>query len=295
MPEPGTLHQYLPSLTAFEFGTPAPNVVVFVGGLGDGFLTVPYVPALAVAIGRVEGWSLLQTLISSSYSGWGTGDLNRDVREISKLVLYLRSEAGGNRQKVVLVGHSTGCQDAIHYLLKEKIQEDPATHLNGAVLQAPVSDREAITEEFPDKAKLALLIDEASDRINKRKGNTLMPESAREALFNTPVSATRFHSLVTVNGDDDYFSSDLTEETLTATFGKISTPFMVLIGGKDEFVPPFVNKHDLLAKWKANSDSKYWSALSKVLKGASHNVGPDSDQGAEKDLIDTIVRFIGSI
>lgn len=295
MPEAGTLHQYCPTLTAFEFGTPAPNVVVFVGGLGDGLLTVPYVPPLSKAIAKVEGWSLLQALITSSHIGWGTGSLKRDVKELGKLLLYLRSEAGGSRKKVVLVGHSTGCQDAIHYLLDTEKQGNPATRLNGAVLQAPVSDREAISPLFPEKKELASLVKEANERISNNEGDTLMPDSVRRALFNTPVSAYRFHSLVSVNGDDDYFSSDLPEDTVAGTFGKIATPFVVLIAEKDEFVPSFVNKHDLLAKWKGVSNPKYWSPLSKILEGATHNVGPRSDAGAEKVLIETIVEFIRSI
>lgn len=41
------------------------------------------------------------------------------------------------------MGHSTGCQDTMHYLLTKHFD----TPIDGAVLQAPCSDREAISGE----------------------------------------------------------------------------------------------------------------------------------------------------
>lgn len=47
------------------------------------------------------------------------------------------------KQKIILMGHSTGCQDAMQYLLTKHHQ----TPIHGAILQAPCSDREAFAEE----------------------------------------------------------------------------------------------------------------------------------------------------
>ena len=41
------------------------------------------------------------------------------------------------------MGHSTGCQDTMQYLLTKHSD----TPINGAILQAPCSDREAFAEE----------------------------------------------------------------------------------------------------------------------------------------------------
>jgi predicted acetyltransferase len=51
------------------------NYLLFIGGLGDGFFTVPYVQQLLVLI----GWNIIEVLISSSYKGWGTGSVTRQV------------------------------------------------------------------------------------------------------------------------------------------------------------------------------------------------------------------------
>ncbi|CAH2049675.1 unnamed protein product [Thlaspi arvense] len=48
--------------------------VIFIGGLTDGFLATEYLEPLAIALDK-EKWSLVQFLLSSSYSGYGTSSL----------------------------------------------------------------------------------------------------------------------------------------------------------------------------------------------------------------------------
>lgn len=76
------------------------------GGLGDGLGTLGYLYGLSEAFGK-EGWTLVHTLLSTSYSQFGIGTLEEDAREIGQIVDYLRNERG--KQKIVLLGHSTGC------------------------------------------------------------------------------------------------------------------------------------------------------------------------------------------
>lgn len=293
---PGVLHQFVDTLSAFEFttsATPIENVVVFVGGLEDGLLTVPYVPQLAKSL--PSNWVLIQTLISSSYRGWGTGSLKRDTKEIGKLISYLRSEKGGSRKKIILMGHSTGCQDTLYYLTKYLSgNSDPLVQIDGGILQAPVSDREAFLS--PDKAEyITSLLQQSQKLIEQGKGETLLPQDARELMWNTPISAYRFWSLLSERGDDDYFSSYLDASDHSKSFGVVNKPIMILYGGKDEFVPALVDREALVASWKKSTPEKYWSPLSKVLKGAKHNVGPGSDEGAVADLIDTVKGFIEDV
>lgn len=304
-PQAGIVHEYLPRLTAFEFdgnseSGPAPNVVLFIGGLSDGLLTVPYLPRLAKSIGSINSehgeWGLIQTLISSSYDGWGTGSLERDAKELSLLVKYLRSERGGYRKNIVLMGHLTGCQDAMQYLTKlcknSDISEDIL--LDGAILQAPVSDREAVVQYMGGVNNLEPLLNICQNEyISKGKSQHVLPQ--KFSFFNTPMTAYRFNSLSSVRGDDDYFSSDLNSDDLKHSFGAVDRPLLVLFGSKDESVADFVDRESLVELWKNASNSKYWSPLSKVLKGASHNVGPTSDEGAVEDLLETVSKFILSI
>ena len=45
--------------------------------------------------------------MKSSFDGWGYSSLVQDAEEISALAKYIR---GIGREKIVLSGHSTGCQ-----------------------------------------------------------------------------------------------------------------------------------------------------------------------------------------
>lgn len=289
------IHQYYKNLTAIEFevsDTTPENFLVFVGGLCDGFLTVPYIKELASATQKDFGskWALVQALISSSYHGYGTGSLKRDAEELAKLVEYLRTKRGNSSSKVILMGHSTGCQDTMEYLTKYTTTENfkPIQRLDGGILQAPVSDSEAIT----DSKKAAPLIKLAKNYIDQGRPNELLPVEALEFFFGSPFSAYRFHSLASQHGDDDYFSSYLTSENNLKTFGQIKCPLLVLYSEKDEFVPESVDKDTLIEQWKSTTQPGIWSTHSGIIKGATHNVGSKSIAGAVEDVISRVLAFI---
>lgn len=291
------INQYYKNLTAIEFGTissPPDNFLIFIGGLGDGFLTVPYIKDIAAGLLQIEGskWNLVQALISSSYQGYGTGSLQRDTKELSKLVGFLRSKRGNKSSKVILMGHSTGCQDTIEYLSKlvRTSNFNALEALDGGILQAPVSDSESILEN--EKATEYLRL--AQDYIDQGKPNEYLPLEVLRVFFGAPFSAYRFKSLVAKNGDDDYFSSYLTDEDYQNSFGKIEVPILVLYSGADEFVPDSVNKQALIDKWKSNTKEGVWSQYSCVIGGATHNVGPKSKSGAVEDLVARVMAFIKS-
>ena len=64
------------------------KVVVFIGGLTDGFLATPYLTHLQSRI-ATAGWSLVQVLLSSSYAGYGHSSLRQDVEELDSLLHHL--------------------------------------------------------------------------------------------------------------------------------------------------------------------------------------------------------------
>ena len=146
---PGRLYRYRTSpnaLQAFESpGTDPPlsdKFCIYLGGLTDGLLACAYVDALAAECQR-RGWSLVQPVISSSYLGYGTGSLERDTGELGELVEFLVAHRGC--KDVALVGHSTGCQNAVHFMRYAPRHLRRRVRLCG--LQAPVSDREAAVLE----------------------------------------------------------------------------------------------------------------------------------------------------
>lgn len=108
-----TVHPF-PSRTrkncAYEMGnTSARNALVFIGGLKDGPHTTPYIWTVAKRLEEATqlGYSVFEIRMRSSFNGFGTSSLKKDVEDISSLVSYLR---GRGKDKIVLMGHSTGCQ-----------------------------------------------------------------------------------------------------------------------------------------------------------------------------------------
>jgi pimeloyl-ACP methyl ester carboxylesterase len=96
---------------AYELGnTSSKNALVFIGGLGDGPHTVPFIRTVAKHLqstGIELGYSVFELRLRSSFIGFGTSSLSNDVDDIAALVKYLR---GLGKEKIVLFGHSTGCQ-----------------------------------------------------------------------------------------------------------------------------------------------------------------------------------------
>nr|GMD75696.1 UPF0613 protein PB24D3.06C [Ipomoea batatas] len=208
--------------------------VIFIGGLTDGFLATEYLEPLAIALDR-EKWSLVQFLFSSSYSGYGTSSLKQDAMELDQLINYLINKE--DSEGVVLLGHSTGCQDIVHYM---RTNAACSRAVRSAILQAPVSDRE-YRATLPDTASM---IDLASKMISEGQGSELMP---REANPDAPITAYRYHSLCAYNGDDDLFSSDLSDDQLKQRLGHMcNTPCQVIFSMGDEYVPDYVDKKALV-------------------------------------------------
>ncbi|KAI0518676.1 hypothetical protein KFK09_006112 [Dendrobium nobile] len=234
---PGVLFKYGPKSVQVAFRTGDFNQqVIFLGGLTDGFLATEYVEPLAIALEN-ESWSLVQPLLSSSYTGYGTSTLEQDALELNQLIGYLINKE--NSEGVVLLGHSTGCQDIVHYM---RTNFTFSRAVRGVILQAPVSDRE-YRAMLPETAEM---IDLALSMMNEGRALELMP---RQANPDAPITAYRYHSLCAYMGDDDMFSSDLSEDQLRTILGHMSnTPCQVIFSMADEYVPEYVDKKTLVER-----------------------------------------------
>jgi alpha-beta hydrolase superfamily lysophospholipase len=211
-------------------------------------------------------------------------------------VEYFRTVKSG---KIVLMGHSTGCQDVMEYLIGSGHEQRAL--IDGAILQAPVSDREAIlmamSKEQYDKSAAA-----AQALVNEGKADEIMPSSGSGGFFGAPVNARRWLSLLSPNhdGEDDYFSSDLTDDQLNRTFGALParTPLCILYSGADEFVPPSTDKWCLLKRWigiaHKNGNGKVDTLHSSVIEGATHNLKKDPED-VVAHVCRRVVGFVGSL
>ncbi|KAL4754641.1 hypothetical protein BDW72DRAFT_213477 [Aspergillus terricola var. indicus] len=353
---PGILHHFTETLVTFEFttsATPKPHSLLFVGGLGDGLATTSYMADLAKALQSTD-WSLFTLNLTSSYSAWGLGHLDRDTDEIAQCLNYIRDYKGGkfastnnsgfkghSNGKVVLMGHSTGSQCVVHYLSKPNphtstkafdsdLQHILRTRLDGAIMQAPVSDREAIqyvlstgwmgrtssqvTAIYKELEKLA------QDEIARNPDpqfDTLLPLHMTGVIGypgNVPLSARRFLSLVSPGtpsgspGEDDLFSSDLSDESLKKTFGMIrergllGSKLMVLISGADQAMPGWVDKEALLRRWRGfvdgerkNGEEEIWHEDSGLIPGASHALSNDDQAEPRRNLVERVMRYLKGV
>lgn len=300
-PQRGILHHYAYNLTAFEFTNHpdkvAPNVLIIVAGLGDGLLNVPWIPPLAAELEAsnsdkkpAERWSVIQPVLRSSYQGWGTSSLDQDVRDLSRLVTYIRNQPG--RVKVVLGGHSTGCQDTLKYLSSD-LTGDCA--IDGGILQAGVSDVEAMNLLL-GPGELERLCNEIHDEyLTQGRENEILPPKFRKIAFNTPITAARFYSIAKSGGTEDFFSPNLTQKDHERTWAKITKPILVLPGAKDEFVAKTTDQNKLLQDWKLATKPECFSSLSHVIQGANHKIDEKSDDGAVDDIVATIIKFLESL
>ncbi|KAL1803864.1 hypothetical protein ACET3Z_032511 [Daucus carota] len=111
----GVMFKYGPKSIQVAFKTgDYKQQAIFIGGLTDGFLATDYLEPLAIALDK-EKWSLVQFLLSSSYSGYGLSSLKEDAMELDQLISYFINKE--DSEGVVLIGHSTGCQlDIVHYM-----------------------------------------------------------------------------------------------------------------------------------------------------------------------------------
>jgi pimeloyl-ACP methyl ester carboxylesterase len=233
----GRCYQYCSSpapLQAFESGPPAGSdrFLVVMGGLTDGLLPTAYTPPLAAAV-AAEGWSTVQPLLRGSYCQFGTGGLDNDVEDLSSLVSFLRDHRGAKH--IALLGHSTGCQISVRFLATDGTgaAEELRAMVVLAVLQAPVSDREAgpLAGVGPE------VITEARALADAGKGSSIISH----ALYGfIPLSAQRALDLFDRLGADDMFSSDLSESELAARLGHLGgsgAHVLLALSMKDQYVP----------------------------------------------------------
>lgn len=306
-----------------------PRHVVLVGGLTDGLLFAPYVRPLAARL-EERRWSLVQTLLSSSHTGYGCASLDQDAEELHRLACHLRAEygsqvrgeskgldleeAGNDRggstcawaacgqlnahaqpafhlllrmvaprthhscayrnylQGMVIVGHSTGCQDAVRYAQRyraapssgggsqggldaqqqagtaaagtaEGTAAAPAAHagpeaapLLGVVLQAPVSDVEC----FGMQPSTAERIERAAAMVAAGQGEDIAFRATD--IDGAPMTARRWLSLACPGGDDDMFSCSLSSTQLDGIYGPLrGLPALLLLSGADQYLAPDVD------------------------------------------------------
>jgi predicted alpha/beta hydrolase family esterase len=232
--------------------------------------------------------------------GYGTSDINQDIEEIAIAINHIRDVIRkGQPTNVVLLGQSTGCQDTLHYLAAP-VTDSLHPPVQGAVLQAPLSDRDylmaAKVSKDPERKdlfeKTMQLIATVPEEDHK---TTLLPLAWTVPLFGkAPLCISRFLDLASPSSpnaprQEDLFSHDLYESRLTETFGqvgarKILSPakpgppsILILVSESDEFVWEPTTAQDMLQRWENALASNPTHPVdlhrkSMCIKGATHDL-----------------------
>ena len=297
----GQLFLYAGGRAAFE--SPSPPIssteklsekkLILLGGLSDGLLPCPYTDMLEKAC-QDQSWSLVQPIISSSYTGFGNGSLERDCNELQELMRYLIEFRNG--KEFAIVGHSTGCQDAVYFL--ENAESSLVSRLKMVALQAPVSDREGAMQQEGYTENIA----SAEKMVQDGKGQEMVPRS----YFWAPITAKRFVDLFSIGGVDDYFSSDYTDDELAQRLQHVGThpnlhTALVAFSGSDEYIPSHVDRK-LLSKRlvdamntlcsKDGNNSKNVAELL-YLESGNHNLSKGPTDA--KTFVDRISEILNQI
>jgi len=237
-------------------------------------------------------------VLSSAYNGFGMSSLSKDAKELGQCVEYFRSLGSNTKERrVVIMGHSTGSQDCMEYTAGKESARRP--RVDGLILQGSVSDREALKEHLGEK-EYEQIVNLTKEYVASGRSDDIIP-AFREGIRvygRTPVTAYRWNSFLSAGGpgvgDDDYFSSDMSDERLKDTFGKLGVPLMILFSGDDEHCPKFVNKERLVEKWvgvvKENGgivDEENGG----IVRGATHNLEGNLEE-VVRDLCRRVCGFL---
>ena len=170
-------------------------------------------------------------------------------------------------------------------------------------MQSSVSDREALLMA-DDKKSYKRCVEAAQEFVAQGKIDDILPIALTNEQFpGVPITARRWLSLASPgpehDGQDDYFSSDLPDERLRATFGKIGksgVPILFLYGGSDQYVPAFVDKKALVGKWErfVREGGGYVDKGSGIVEGANHALAEVPKEVTE-DLCKRVVGFLGRL
>lgn len=343
----GVLHVYHPgrNLNLFEhrphphdappvYPPPVPkHVLLFVGGLFDTFNTPRYVNDLSrlFALHDNQTWRVMHVQLSSAGRAFGVFDLDRDIEEIAVCITYLRETLYNDSSlNVILMGHSTGCQDIMRYLtapnpLGDRKPKRPA--IQGAILQAPVSDRDSVMHKIGENDTVKQSYDAAMKLVAatdaKDHRDSILPMNLTRSMFGpAPLSIARFLSLLSPSSprnpsSEDFFSADLPDTHLRTTFGSVAktrllspppscphTPsILMLLSDSDEHAHPAggMSQRELLNRWKSVMNEGTGATVhgdSAVILNALHDVGGDDWPSQEARLVvlrKKVIRYLRDI
>ena len=211
-----------------EKGSICSNALVLIPGLTDGMMALPYTTPLHYSLLKLD-FSLVQINLSSSFNQFGFNSLEQDKIELDKLLGFLKEKY--KFEKILVCGHSTGCQDILYFL---RFGDHPSL-INGVILQGAVSDRDISATMETTNTMMA----EAQELVYQGKHGQILSQKFDDVA---PISAQRFLSLSGKLTPDDMFSVDLTVDELKPILEPVKVPILLCFSEEDEYVPNKVSQ-----------------------------------------------------
>ena len=228
------------------------------------------------------GYDFYQPLLRSSYGGYGSSSVTKDAEDLKEFISTCCEDA----DSIVLMGHSTGCQDIVTYL--GKIHQNCAPPVVKVILQGPVSDREAVDAAVSrdSSGNLKAVLEEAMHSASHMELDEYLPSKTSVLFGRTgdPITAGRFSSLYGKQTEEDVFSSDLAEAYLKKRLGHITCPVLLILSEKDEFYPEYVQANTM---GKLIGTGFTGHVEISVVRGADHFL-----TGLQDELGNLVVRFL---
>lgn len=176
--------------------------------------------------------------------------------------------SGLGYRKIILQGHSTGCQKVTYYCSKKKDRR-----VRGVILLAPADDYN-LAKGIRIKGGFASAVRIAKGMVKRGRGDEPTPE------WISSYTAKRFLSYAdTRNVEARLFNYNSHMEE----FGKVRQPILAIFGSKDESMTKPAREHMRILESRTGSDDFEWN----VLKGADHNF-----KGKEKELAGVTLRWV---
>jgi len=176
----------------------------------------------------------------------------------------------GGARRVILAGHSTGANKALHYMARTSDRR-----VKGLLLLGPVSDVAAEAKHLGRRELLRRVA--VAERLARRDPDALVP---RDFGF---WSARRYLSLYRPGGAEDVFPYYRPGARWTA-LGRVRVPIAAAIGIRDEFLDrPHTEVLDALERHATRARS--FTAI--AIPGALHGF-----RGHERQLATEVVRWI---
>jgi len=208
------------------------KLIMLIGGLGDLLFNIKYFQYLWNKFN--ENYMICIPNMRSSGNSFGSFTIWNDVEDINEILSYIYNK--NKLDEIYLLGHSTGCQDILCLFKKGINKQFP---IKKCILQGPISDRDYLNkdEKLLNEIKR---IEKEYNVLYENWNNSELKNSmdVSKYLYDNkyPLLVRRFVSLYSKLGDEDWFSYDISQETLKSMYSIIDIPFLFVFSLNDQYI-----------------------------------------------------------